>query len=223
MASDFIEWFVAHHQYIILVSSFWDTFVDSVCGFHKCLRWSSIAVQLTISTSANSLAGVTTCASREQVNLSHQRGDEEEMKTSRAVGAVLGVLALPIIRQLYHQTVNVNSSIFGTARDVTPTTSKNKKVQNKWSHDTNTGERGIEAQFEQYSFDEDCHCQRTAPNLSQLERHFNPSTVEQARRSSEPWKPAYGSYVGNSTCNRHSDVNYKTPFRYDPSWLLGVK
>ena len=138
--------------------------------------------------------------------------DEEDMKTSRAVGAILAVLALPILRQLYHPTVNVNSTILGTEQDVTvnvSTTSKNKDVQDQWSAETNTQaeikvEADAEAKFEEYSFHEGCPCRRTAPTLSQLERHFNASTVEQARRSSRPWKPAYGSYVGNSTCNRHS-------------------
>ena len=133
--------------------------------------------------------------------------DEEDMKTSRVVGAILAVLALPILRQLYHQRVNVNSSIFDNVQDVT-TNSENRDVKDQWSDETITeAERRIEEEKEQYSFHEACPCQRRAPKLSQLERHFNASTVEQARRSSKPWKPAYGSYVGNSTCNRHSMLN----------------
>ena len=127
------------------------------------------------------------------------------MKTSRVAGAILTVLALPILRQLFHQTVvNVNSSMLDNAQDVTSTTSKKKDVKDQRSYKKITeSERRIGTETEQYSFHESCPCQRRAPNLSQLERHFNASTVEQARRSSKPWKPVYGSYVGNSTCNRH--------------------
>ena len=141
--------------------------------------------------------------------------DEEDMKTSRVVGAILAVLALPILRQLYHKRVNVDSSIFGNAQDVTSTTSENRYVKNHWPDETIIeAERKIGAEAEQYSFHESCPCQRRAPILSQLERHFNASTVEQARRSSKPWKPAFGSYVGNSTCNRHSmlNINNQSPF-----------
>ena len=135
--------------------------------------------------------------------------DEEDMKTSRVVGAIfLAVLALPILRQLYHQRVNVNSSIIGNAQDVTSTTSENKDAKDQWSDETITeADRRIGGDSEKYSFHDGCPCQRSAPILSQLERNFNASTVEEARRSSKPWKPAYGSYVGNSTCNRHSILN----------------
>ena len=128
------------------------------------------------------------------------------MKTSRVAGAILAVLALPVLRQLYHQTVvNVNSSMLDNAQDVTSTTSKKKVVKDQQSDKKiiTEADRRIGTETEQYSFHEACPCQRRAPNLSQLERHFNASTVEQARRSSKPWKPVYGSYVGNSTCNRH--------------------
>ena len=57
--------------------------------------------------------------------------DEEDMKTSRVVGAILAVLTLPILRQLYDQRVNVNNSIFGNAQDVTSTTSENKNVKDQ--------------------------------------------------------------------------------------------
>ena len=132
------------------------------------------------------------------------------MKTGRAFAAILAVLALAILRQLYHPTVNVYSNI----QDVTvnrsdSTAAKNPDVEAQQSdEESNRAEpesrsEAEESQFEHYSFHKACPCRRTGPLLSQLEQRFNASTLELALRSSKPWKPAYSSYVGNSTCNRH--------------------
>ena len=194
------------------------------------MQWSLVTGQLTTLASAYPLSRVTTCTFGKHthhlffISILWQRGclqrrclglskDEEDMKTSRPVGAILAVLALTILRQLYHPTVNVNSTSSGAAEDVTvrnksdSTIYKDTDGEDRKSDETNTQAEGrIGAQFELYSFHKACPCQRTAPHLSQLERHFNASTVEQARRSSKPWNPAFGSYVGNSTCNRHSTL-----------------
>ena len=129
--------------------------------------------------------------------------DEEDMKTSRPVGAIfLAVLALTILRQLYHPTVNVKENVtVGNTSD--STIYEDTDGEEQPSDETNTR---IGAELEEYRFHKGCPCQRTAPSLSQLERNFNASAVEQARRSSKPWNPAIGSYVGNSTCNRHSTL-----------------
>ena len=137
--------------------------------------------------------------------------DEAAMKTGRAFAAILTVLVLAILRQLYHPTVNVYHS---NIQDVTDnnrsdsTAAKNPDVEAQQSdEESNRAEPEIrieaESQFEHYSFHEACPCRRTGPLLSQLEQRFNASTLELALRSSKPWKPAYSSYVGNSTCNRH--------------------
>ena len=137
------------------------------------------------------------------------------MKTGRAFAAILTVLVLAILRQLYHPTVNVYSNI----QDVTvdnrsdSTAAKNPDVEAQQSdEESNRAEpesrsEAEESQFEHYSFHEACPCRRTGPLLSQLEQRFNASTLELALRSSKPWKPAYSSYVGNSTCNRHFMLN----------------
>ena len=135
---------------------------------------------------------------------------------SWVVGTILTVLALVILRLLYHHrpTVNGNSKLFGASQDVTversdSATSKKSDVQDQLLQNTQA-EISVEttqsdSQLERYHFHDSCPCHRTAPSLSKHENlgHLNVSTLEQ---HGAPWKPAPGSYVGNSTCDRHSTL-----------------
>ena len=135
---------------------------------------------------------------------------------SWVVGTILTVLALVILRLLYHHrpTVNVNSKLFGASQDVTversdSATSKKSDVQDQLLQNTQA-EISVEttqsdSQLERYHFHDSCPCHRTAPSLSKLQNlgHLNVSTLEQ---HGAPWKPSRGSYVGNSTCDRHSTL-----------------
>ena len=136
--------------------------------------------------------------------------------SSWVVGTILTVLALVILRLLYHHrpTVNGNSKLFGASQDVTversdSATSKKSDVQDQLLQNTQA-EISVEttqsdSQLERYHFHDSCPCHRTAPSLSKHENlgHLNVSTLEQ---HGAPWRPASGSYVGNSTCDRHSTL-----------------
>ena len=136
--------------------------------------------------------------------------------SSWVVGTVLAVLALVILRLLYHHrpTVNGDSKLFGASQDVTversdSAKSKKSDVQDQLLQNTQA-EISVEAtqsdsQLERYHFHDSCPCHRTAPSLSKLQNlgHLNVSTLLQR---GAPWKPAPGSYVGNSTCDRHSTL-----------------
>ena len=131
------------------------------------------------------------------------------MKTSRALGGGLGLLAVIILRQFFNPAVN-RSSLFNSDKrdDISNSTiiSTTLDDQGKQSEKPNTQQSVIftEYEFEQYTFHPKCPCQRRGPSLSNLELQFNSSTIESATHSSQPWKPTQGSYVGNSTCNRQS-------------------
>ena len=134
--------------------------------------------------------------------------------SSWVVGTILTVLALVILRLLYHHspTVKGSSKLFGTAQNVTversdSATSKKSDVQDQLLQNTQA-EISVEAtqsdsQLERYHFHDSCPCHRTAPSLFKLQDHLNVSTLEQ---HGAPWRPAPGSYVGNSTCDRHSTL-----------------
>ena len=133
------------------------------------------------------------------------------MKTSRALGAGLGLLAVIILRQFFYPAVNKSSLFNGVDRDdISNSTiiSTTLDDQGKQSEKANTQQEEsvifTESEFEQYTFHPKCPCQRRGPSLSNLELQFNSSTIESATHSSQPWKPTQGSYVGNSTCNRQS-------------------
>ena len=126
------------------------------------------------------------------------------MKTSRALGAGLGLLAVIILRQFFYPAVNKSSLFNGVYRDNISNSTLDD--QDEQSEKANTQqEKSViftESEFEQYTFHPKCPCQRRGPSLSNLELQFNSSTIESATHSSQPWKPTQGSYVGNSTCNR---------------------
>ena len=132
------------------------------------------------------------------------------MKTSRAISAGLGLLAVIFLRQFFYPAVNKSSLFNGVYRDniSNSTISTRLDDQDEQSEKANTQqEKNViftESQFEQYTFHPKCPCQRRGPSLSNLELQFNSSTIESATHSSQPWKPTQGSYVGNSTCNRQS-------------------
>ena len=138
------------------------------------------------------------------------------MKTSRALGAGLGLLAVIILRQFFYPAVNNSSLLNGVNRDdiSNSTISTTLDDKGKQSEKPNTQQSVIftEYEFEQYTFHPKCPCQRRGPSLSNLELQFNSSTIESATHSSQPWKPTQGSYVGNSTCNRQSISFFKQPF-----------
>ena len=140
--------------------------------------------------------------------------DNEVMKTSRALGAGLGLLAVMILKQFFYPAVNKSSLFNGVNRDdiSNSTISTTIDGQGKQSEKANTQQEEsvifTESQFEQYTFHPKCPCQRRGPSLSNLELQFNSSTIEFATHSSQPWKPTQGSYVGNSTCNRQSISSY---------------
>ena len=142
------------------------------------------------------------------------------MKTSRALGAGLGLLAVIILRQFFYPAVNKSSLFNGVNRDdisnSTISTTLDDQLQGKQSEKANTQQEEsvifTESQFEQYTFHPKCPCQRRGPSLSNLELQFNSSTIEPATHSSQPWKPTQGSYVGNSTCNRQFISSFWTTF-----------
>ena len=128
------------------------------------------------------------------------------MKTSRALGAGLGLLAVIILRQFFYPAVNKSSLFNGVYRDNISNSTLDDQDEQSEKANTQQEKNVIftESKFEQYTFHQKCPCQRRGPSLSNLELQFNSSTIESATHSSQPWKPTQGSYVGNSTCNRQS-------------------